>query len=243
MRKIFHLILAGLMMVLMNNCSKDDDNDSSTITDVDGNVYHKVIIGTQTWMVENLKVTHYNDGSIISEITDNDEWSDITDGAYCNYDNYSGNVTNYGRLYNWYAVKTGKLAPKGWHVPTDAEYTLLENYLIAHGYNYDGTVSDNKIAKALASKKYWNTSSVAGAPGNTDYEKYRNKSGFTALPGGYRNDDDGKFIDAGNFGNWWTSSIRNTSEAWRFNIGYRNNFVIYYYVNKKCGFSVRCIKD
>jgi len=155
-----------------------------SMTDIDGNTYKTVTIGTQTWMAENLKVTKYNDGTNIPNVTDDTEWGNLTTGAYCNYNNDQSNVATYGRLYNWYAVNTGKLCPTGWHVPSDAEWTTLEDYLIANGYNYDGTTIDNKIAKAMASSSGWESYSEVGVIGNDDYPEKQNASGFTALPGG-----------------------------------------------------------
>ena len=107
------------------------------------------------------------------------------------------NIKKFGALYNWYAVNTLKLAPKGWHVPNDAEWDTLQNYLTTNGYNWDGTTKENKIAKALAARTDWAFSKDSGAIGN-DLTK-NNRSGFSALPGGSRNYgghgfSDGKFI-------------------------------------------------
>ena len=100
------------------------------VVDIDGNVYHTVTIGTQVWMVENLKTTKYNDGTAIPLVTDNTAWGALTTPGYCWYNNDSATYKNtYGALYNWYAVNTGKLAPTGWHVPTDSEWTVLTTYL------------------------------------------------------------------------------------------------------------------
>ena len=100
------------------------------VVDIDGNVYHTVTIGTQVWMVENLKTTRYNDGTAIPLVTDGTAWAALTTPGYCWYNNDSATYKNtYGALYNWYAVNTGKLAPTGWHVPTDSEWTVLTTYL------------------------------------------------------------------------------------------------------------------
>src|SRR5574344_1985932 len=139
-----------------------------SITDIDGNTYKTVTIGTQTWMAENLKVTKYNDGIAIPNVTDATAWSELTTGALCDYDNTPSNSETYGKLYNWYAVNTGKLCPTGWHVPSDAEWTILENYLIANGYNYDGTTTNNKIAKAMASSSGWKSSTNEFLIGSND---------------------------------------------------------------------------
>jgi uncharacterized protein (TIGR02145 family) len=140
---------------------------TTAVTDKDGNVYHTVTIGTQTWMVENLKTTKYNDGTAIPFITDNSAWANLTTPGYCWYNNDSTTYKNmYGALYNWYAVSTGNLAPKGWHVATDAEWTTLQNYLITNGYNYDGSTSGNFIAKSLADTLIWDADTGSGTIGN-----------------------------------------------------------------------------
>ncbi|MFZ4572381.1 MAG: fibrobacter succinogenes major paralogous domain-containing protein [Bacteroidales bacterium] len=121
-------------LLILSSCSKNTDGNPApipgTTTDVDGNLYHSVTIGTQVWMDENLKTTKYNDGSSIPLVTDSIAWINMTTPGYCWYHNNAAAYKNtYGALYNWYAVNTGKLAPTGWHVPTDAEWTILVAYL------------------------------------------------------------------------------------------------------------------
>ena len=112
--------------MLTGSYKKDSNNDpeqsqSETVKDIDGNVYHTVTIGTQIWMVENLKTTKYRNGDGIPNVTDNTQWGNLTTWAYCNYNNDAANGTKYGKLYNWYAVNDSRnIAPTGWHVPTDA---------------------------------------------------------------------------------------------------------------------------
>jgi len=217
-------------------------NSVETITDLDGNVYHTVTIGTQTWMAENLKTTQYNDGTAIPLVTDNTSWANLTTGAYSWYNNdATTNKNKYGALYNWYTVNTGKLAPKGWHVPTDAEWTTLENYLIANGYNYDGSTSGNKYAKSLAASTDWGTNYGTGTIGN-DLTK-NNSSGFSALPGGYRSNDDGTFDYVGNYGCWWSSTESDTNDAWTRGMYYSISYVYRYNNSKQDGYSVRCVRD
>ncbi|HNZ71425.1 MAG TPA: fibrobacter succinogenes major paralogous domain-containing protein, partial [Prolixibacteraceae bacterium] len=172
----------------------------------------------QVWMVENLKTTKYNDGTEILNVTSYTQWDNLTTGAYCNYDNLESNAATYGRLYNWYAVNTGKLAPAGWHVPTDDDWTILENYLIANGYNYDGTLDEDKIAKSLCAKTNWALSSEDGTPGAAP--ENNNSTGFTALPGGYRHYD-GDFYSIGEGGYWWSSTEYDESSAYRRGLYYR----------------------
>lgn len=142
----------------------------NTVTDIDGNVYQTVTIGTQVWMKENLKTTRYKDGTAIPNVTDNMQWDNLSSGAYCIYDNNAANNTTYGKLYNWYAVNTGKLAPAGWHVPTDAEWTTLTDYL-----GGDDIAGDKMRDTTFTLWEYY------------DGFTSTNSSGFTALPAGFRN--------------------------------------------------------
>jgi len=215
-----------------------------TLTDIDGNEYKTVKIGKQWWMAENLKVTHYSTGSPIPNVTDNDEWESLSWGAYCAYDNDNANVEKYGLLYNWYAVNDRhNIAPAGWHVPTEEEWQELEDYLIAKGYNYDGTTEGNKTAKSLASQTDWATSTSNGGVGN-DLSK-NNASGFTALPGGMRHfvHSYAIFLDIGNFGYWWSATVSGSTEARHRFLSYHNANFIHDHISKQAGFSVRLIKD
>ena len=222
--------------------SKTTNFNFVACTDVDGNNYKVVTIGTQTWMAENLKTSQYNDGTTIPNVTDNTSWANLTTGAYSWYNNDATTYKNtYGALYNWYAVNAGKLAPTGWHVPTDAEWTTLENYLIANGYNYDGSTSGDKYAKSLAATTDWTTYSGTGTIGN-DLTK-NNSTGFSALPGGIRNDIDGTFYIVGGNGYWWSSTESYTVGAWGRYVYYSYSFVSWYYGSKQDGFSVRCVRD
>jgi uncharacterized protein (TIGR02145 family) len=213
---------------------------SDGAVDIDGNVYHTVTIGAQTWMVENLKTTKYNDGTSIPNVTDGSVWGSLTTPGYCFYSNDVANKNTYGALYNWYTVNTGKLAPTGWHVPTDVEWTTLENYLIANGYNYDGTTTGNKFAKSLAATSGWSTSTSEGVIGN-DLTK-NNTSGFSGLPGGYRHIN-GSFNEVGYNGGWWVSTESNSSNAWHRFLNYGNSNLNRNDNEKQYGFSVRCVRD
>jgi uncharacterized protein (TIGR02145 family) len=212
-----------------------------TITDVEGNVYNTITIGTQTWLIENLRTTKYNDGTSIPIVADSYSWPDMTSAAYCWYNNDISNKSTNGALYNWYAVNSGKLAPVGWHIPTDAELTTLENYLIANGYNYDGSTSGNKIAKSLASKNGWSaTSTTDGAVGN-DFTK-NNTSNFSMLPSGYRGWSS-IFDLQGMSGYLWTSSESSNGKAWLRAIGYSTVSLNRLELAQYYGFSVRCIMN
>jgi len=236
---LIQFIVIGFVMLFSISCRKDNEANNM-IVDIDGNVYHSVTIGTQVWMVENLKTTRYNDGTLISNITVDNEWFNYTSGAFCNYDNDENNVEKYGRLYNWYAVETGKLAPKGWHIPTDAEWEILIDYLKTNGYSYDGTVTDNRVGKSLASTSGWAFSDEPGDVGND--QATNNSTGFTALPSGYRSVG-GVFCFIDEYTKWWSSTSYSESMACYRDIGYGYGHVIWYYTYKSLGFSVRCIKD
>lgn len=236
---IFPLIL-GIFLFFASGCKKEDESTNLTITDVDGNIYKTVTIGNQVWMAENLKTTHYNDGIAIPKITDNDEWVTSTSGAYCWYNNDETTYKKtYGALYNWYTVENEKICPSGWHVPTDAEWTELEEYLIANGYNYDGTVSGNKIGKSLASKTNWNNSSEIGTIGND--QQSNNLTGFTVLPSGYRNN---LFSGLGTASGFWSATEYDNSSAYVRGLFYNLIYIEHFHGdNKYEGLSVRCIKN
>lgn len=210
----------------------------------DGHVYKTVRIGDQWWMAENLATTKFADSTDIPLITDNSTWSSLSSPGFCWYKNDSATYAGtYGALYNWYVVNTNKLCPTGWHVPANDEWTKLVNYLIANGYNYDGTTTENKIAKALASDNGWMLSSATGSVGNTDYPEKRNATSFTALPGGDRNTS-GEFFSLGTYGFWWSSTESSTIEAYsRYLYYYYTNLRIIGIANKVNGYSVRCLKD
>lgn len=205
------------------------------LTDVDGNIYNSVTIGTQEWMKENLNVSKYSDGTPIPQVTDPTQWALLTTGAWCYYDNDPTNGINYGKLYNWYAVvgkhdtnpntPNKKLAPTDYHVPSDAEWSTLFDYL---------------GGEIIAGGKMKETGTVNWISPNTDAT---NSSGFTGLPGGYRYNDDGLFNAIGRISYWWSSSEYSITEAWfsglRFNYGYAD----FSGLTKPFGFSVRCLRD
>ena len=223
--------------------------DIDTTVDADGNVYTTVKIGNQEWMVENLRTTKYNDGSDIPIVEDGDKWHNIilsenNNPAYCFYDNAtdSDSIKKYGALYNWYAVNTGKLAPVGWHVPTEADWDTLQNCLIADGYNWDGTKTDNKIGKSLASKIGWYASTDTGDVGND--ETANNSTGFTTYPGGHRGLN-GFFCCKGDEAIWWSSTEGGRSNSYGLDryVNYGIPGFGYDLDAKEEGYSVRLVKD
>lgn len=231
---------------------------STTVTDYDGNVYNTVTIGTQVWMAENLKTTHYANGTAIPLVNTTSTWDALTatSKAYCWYNDSIKYKDTHGALYTWAAAMNGAtsvtanpsgiqgVCPTGWHLPSDAEWTQMENYLADNGHNYDGTTGGGsaKIAKSLASTSGWIVSSTTGAVGNTDYPTYRNKSGFTALPGGYR-DYGGTFYGIGNDGYWWSATEFSATDAWYRGMSGSYSGVGRGSFSKEVGFSVRCVRD
>lgn len=224
---IIPVIVMGLILALTTSCQKDEE-PSDKITDKDGNVYTSVSIGTQVWMVGNLKTTKFNDGTAIQLVTDDSEWKNLTSSAFCYYDNDALMYKDdYGPLYNWFAVNSGKLCPSGWHVPSyDEWWTQLINTLGV------GSIGD-KLKETGTT--HWKSPNIGA----------NNETGFTALPGGFRTGFDGEFILIGSSGYWWTTTdlAGNKTLAWHCEImrGYSDLFSDYQ--NKKDGYSVRCVKD
>ena len=225
----------------------DAADETGSVTDIDGNTYDYITYGDQDWTVENAEMVTYRDGTPIPQVTDNTEWSNLTTGAWA----YYNNDPTQGKLYNWYAVMgihdndettpNKEFAPEGWHVPSDAEWTTLEEYLIANGYNYDDTTTENKIAKSMASTTGWNSSTELGAIGN--YQSLNNSSGFNAFPEGYRFNS-GSFNDEGSNGAvFWSSTEGSTDNAWYRSLNDSLSYLYRYYYFKRGGFSVRFVRD
>lgn len=234
------LLLSLMAALFLNSCRKEND----TVLDADGNSYHTVTIGTQTWMVENLKTTTYNDGTPVFNITEQREWAFLERPGYCDYNNDESNATKYGRLYNWYAVETGKLAPKGWHVPSKEDWEVLIDYLIENGYNYDETTTGNKIAKSLGDAKDWSVSAYEGTLGSPDHPSMSNKTQFSAVPSGVRG---WEFEVQGYIGHLWSSTVCETTisnnAAYYLTLDYIMPNVIIQFTTRSSGLAVRCIRD
>jgi len=225
---LVQIILTGMFFVLIYSCQKSNKNtdpSSGIISDIDGNIYHSVTIGSQVWMIENLKTTKFNDGTTIPQVNDEYLWYQLKTPGLCWYfmDTIKHKDT-YGVLYNWYAVNTGKLAPKGWHIPSFDEWTAL--------VNYEG-------GDSLAGAKLKEQGTSHWMSPNTDAN---NESGFTALPGGcFAQINYGR----GYYGYWWSSSKDSGNEqtGWFWALSYdyydvyRNLFPMYY------GLTVRCVKN
>jgi uncharacterized protein (TIGR02145 family) len=195
------------------------------LTDADGNVYKTIRIGNQEWMAENLKTTRYNDGSSISYVPENERWTNLTSPGYSWFENKEDPYKyHFGALYNWYAAGTGKMCPPGWHVPDEAEWAILAEFLGGE------MIASTKLREA--GTKYWISSKVIAT----------NESGFTALAGGRRSIA-GEFGYRGFDGYWWTLSEVDSDYAVAMSIGYNFSNLRSQQNNKKAGFSIRCIKD
>jgi uncharacterized protein (TIGR02145 family) len=235
MRKIIPLFIAiGVTSIFLNSCTKEDNPNTNKseqgLTDGDGNTYDSIVIGNQVWMKQNLKTTKYNDGSVIENVPDTAVWADALTGAFCNYENEDTLDDVYGKLYNWYAVNTGKLCPNGWHVATSNDWNVLADYLGG------AEIASDKLRET--GDEHW-VSPNTGATDEVD---------FTALPGGIRFSDGVYFL--GNIdGNWWTST-KDTSCPGNLNkygvvktmISGQPQIISTAY-SYRCGLSVRCIKN
>lgn len=201
------------------------DTSTATVFDIDGNGYHAVTIGTQVWLVENLKTTKYRDGTSIPNVKVDAQWQALATGAYSDYNNTPSNSTKYGRLYNWHAIIDSRnIAPDGWHVPTDADWDILIGYLGGEG---------------VAGGKLKETGTVHWLSPNIDAT---NEFGFSALPAGYRHND-GWYYGVNEEGVYWSSIDYSTVNAfYRFTSSNRGS-IIKGNGNKNQGLSVRCIKD
>jgi len=208
----------------------------SILTDIENHHYKAYKIGNQIWMGENLKTTTYNDGTPIKRVLDQRIWRNLKTGAYCWYKNdsltYSETLEkiDYGALYNWYAVNTGKLCPIGWHVPSDEEWDELADFLGGR------EVAGGKMKEVGTA--HWDSPNLGAT----------NISKFTALPCGRRSGAIATsniltFASEGGWGNWWTSTEYDQWSAIDYYVLFAREMLVTYHSGKKWGMSVRCIKD
>ncbi len=236
-----HIILISFLILLFSACTKENDTPAiatGTMTDIDGNVYSTVKIGTKFWMAENLKVKRYNNGDSIYNVAfdlADSVWGNLKTGAYCYSDE------KYGFLYNHYCIDDSrKIAPIGWHIPSDDEWKEMEVFLgmsaqDADKINWRGSNQGNKLKSAGGNTTYWATSSDIYTIFGT------NESGFNGIGGACRMFD-GKWGDITHTAFWWTSSV-NEKDAWYRGLDYNKTNVFRYCGFKNYGFSIRCVKD
>lgn len=230
-----------MITTLISSINFNPNMEYGLVTDIENNVYKTINIGTQTWMAENLRTTKYRNGDLI--VTTDYPLLDISNENAPKYQwSYNGNenISNvYGRLYTWYAINDSRnICPTGWHVPINAEWITLTDYLSNNGYNYGDDGS--KIAKSMATTSGWITDGTAGNIGND--QPSNNSSGFSTLPSGSRVGTSFSYISY--CGYWWSATEKDSTYAWRG--CYMTSFsgkVYNDYINKQDGFSVRCIKD
>ena len=204
------------------------------VTDIEGNLYKTVVIGTKVWMAENLRVTEFNNDGEIPLVSDAIDWIVLDGPGYCWFNNDSSyNAPLYGALYNWFAANTSNICPTGWHVPTDAEYSALEVSLGLPQADIDiwgwrGTDHGSKMKSTTG----WN----AGQNGT-------NTSGFTALPGGYRYYTDGTYQGQNSYEYFWTASQHDAERGWYRLLDGNNTGVYKASTDKRAGKAIRCVKD
>lgn len=209
------------------------------VTDIEGNVYNTIKIGDQWWMAENLKVAHYRNGDLIPNVTENAEWGDLETGARCVFDNDEKNANTYGYLYNWFALNdSSNISPLGWHVPTDEEWKKLEIALGMSPSEADEAAwrGTNEGSQLAGRPDLWND-------GGLENNEAFGESGFSALPGGYRNGNDGNFDYFGHYANFWSSTEYNSDNVRQRTMDYNRSDVSRRHPNKRYGFSVRLVRD
>ncbi len=214
-----------MLMIMLTN-----KTETFNLSEIDSiifkfNTCEEIQIGSQIWMCKNLDVDHYRNGDPIPEVKDKNEWANLKTGAWCYYYNDPAMGAIYGKLYNWYAVNdTRGLAPDGWHVASDAEWTTLTSYL--GGEN----VAGGKLKETGIS--HWQTPNTGAT----------NESGFSALPGGWRDRGSGSFYGVGG-GSWWSATEDSSAYAWSRYLNSHDADLYRYDLNMDYGFSVRCVRD
>ena len=222
--KYFSGIIELSVLLIFTSHNNLNAQEVSNVKDLDGNIYSTTKIGSQIWMIQNLKTTRLNDGTAINLVTDKTDWAAMSAPAYCWYKNDTTYKNIYGALYNAYTILTFKLCPVGWHVSTNDDWRELENYLGGED------VAGGKLKEA--GTIHWSDPN-SGAT---------NETLFTALPGGSRYTN-GLFLTIKNIGYWWSPGESNTFNNWYRSMYYRNNAVSRNFIDSTNGFSVRCVKD
>lgn len=254
MKNLHYILLISSIIttafVAINSCHKEDKNDppptliTGTVTDMEGNIYKTVVIGSQVWMAENMRATRYRNGDSIPNVTDGEQWINLTSGAYCDYDTNPSLGLVYGKLYNWYAVQDERnLAPQGWHVASDADWIVFGKYIGCGDFFCGLKIKETGYG-------HWISSAIS--------RPATNETGFTALPGGIRLDNSGvphkgAFNGIGLFAYWWTFTEATSENAWARHLDFAGGFLHegdssscennHYCYDKNFGLSVRCVQD
>jgi uncharacterized protein (TIGR02145 family) len=226
-------LLSGFLFISFYGCDTSEPNlnpdytgQIGQLSDIQGNVYKTIGLGSQIWMAENLKTTLFNDSSQIPVITNDSVWAKLQSSGCCWYNNDSILYNNiYGSLYNFYAVNSRLLCPTGWHVPDDSDWKTLESFLGG------SDIAGGKLKDYY--KPYWKEPNPC----------FENNYGFYALPGGERLNYTGGFFQIGESGFWWTKTEKDIFDAYSRSMSCQDKSLRTYEISKKRGCSVRCIKD
>jgi uncharacterized protein (TIGR02145 family) len=225
MRFLAHVTILVLLIILPASCKKEAEKPPEPVSDIEGNTYLTVRIGTQIWMAENLKTITFNDGTEIPPVIDSAVWKSLSTPGYCWYNNFDTIYKHpYGVIYNGYTATTGKLCPTGWHVPDNNEWNKLSEFLA------DSITGGGKL-KATGTI-FWKSPNKGAT----------NSSGFSALPSGFRYYN-GSFSARQYYTAFWSTSESGTSDQWFLSLYYGDAKIIMNQISKKQGFSVRCVKD
>jgi len=261
-----NLLLLSIILIVGCDPSTEPEPEEETVTDIDGNAYQTILIGEQLWMADNLKVTHYNDSTLILTGYSNIKWSELETGAYAVYDddcNYApvedcddpSNADIYGNLYNWYAVDDSRgICPSGWHVPSDDEFMELEIYLGMSEEDAASAPEDmwdfsnrgtNEASKLAGNANLWTGGMISfgDQSGYLINSPEFGTSGFNGLPAGFRNDYFGGYGGMGASASFWSSSEADSSNAWYRGLYYLDSYVDRNDTGKQTGFSIRCLGD
>ena len=242
------MLIIHILSLSLISCEKSvenpdySDNSGEFKDNRDGKIYKWLKFGDQIWMGENLNFTGDNGFQI--HITDDTEWVNNKNGSgWSYYNNNPDYATTYGVLYQWEAAK--KACPEGWHLPSDDEWSILDEFLSLNGYSCDGIIGGKKTAKSLATATGWEYSDIPYSIGNTDYPEYKNKTGFSVLPAGTRSYHDGKFHSIGSSTGLWSSTSTNydPEQARQYGLGKSTDYGVHEPSMKLSGYSIRCIKD
>ena len=245
MKKIVFVLTSLVLLSCKKESSNSNSNSNSSseinfnssgnavakfglgVKDIDGNSYKTTIIGSQEWMAENLKVTKFNDGTTIKNITESLEWVTTNLPAWCVYDNDLKNNSKYGKLYNWFVISESmkNICPSGWHIPSIDEWEILMEFL--GGEN----VAAGKMKEVGITN--WASPNVNAT----------NSSLFTALPAGVRSENDGRFHSISYDSNWWSSTLASESNVLTRDVDHDDSSSEETSEDIKTGLSIRCIKN
>jgi uncharacterized protein (TIGR02145 family) len=221
------LIYSTLLITIIVICisCKKEEKPPDPVKDFEGNTYQTVKIGTQIWMAENLKSLLYSDGTDIPLVSDSTGWKKLTSPGYCWYNNFDTAKNHfYGALYNGYTITTSKICPSGWHVPSNDEWKILNDFLA-------DSVSGGGKLKAEGTA-YWKSPNKGAT----------NTSGFSALPSGFRYFG-GSFTARFYYTGFWSSTENGTTDQWFMSLYYADSKISMGQVSKNQGLCIRCVKD